>query len=483
MKKTAISFLILLISISLFSQKTILRVENNFKKKQSFSSNDDVLPIYNYNTKNLALLFIDKRKIYNYLFDENLNKIDSMSTEKRPRKYKNPLGSSIFDNDYRVFLTDKSKEKFASIHFSFNNKTTTISELELNFTNTNEYFVQSISHQNKFYIITIEYNSNNLKVYSFDKNAKFMAHKIDLSSYKIMNRNYEDKLSAIFFSTNIGFNPSIKINKFDENSISALEQTSDYIKMYVRDNKVIFTIDNNNEYTQVLTIDLNSYKSTFRKINKIDKFKAKNSNSYLFEDKIFQVASNSNELYFIIRDYQTAELLNQYTIKKDAPISFKNSPIIQYGGAYAYKRVLTKSKQFLRKISNADIGITVDRVKNNYQVTLGGVKEINSGGVGMGMGMPVGSFGGISMFFNPAGFAYSSYKNTKSVTIKTILDNNFKHIEGTISKNAYDLLKEYQDSYDNPKKGETLFKYKGYFIFGHYNYSNLFYQLHKFINE
>jgi len=485
MKKITISLLLLFISLSLVSQETILRIENKFKEKQTFSSYDDVLPIYNNSNNNLALLFIDRRKIYNYLLDGNLKKIDSISTEKRPRKYKNALGSSISNaNDYRIFLTNNSKKKFAAINFSFKDRTTTISELGLNFTDTNEHFVQSISHQNKFYLITIQEYSNNLRIYSFDDNSKFTVHKIDLSSIKFMNRNYEDKLSALFFGSEITFNPTIEINKFDKNAISALEQTSDYTKMYVKNNKVTFTFDRNNEYTQILTIDLDTYKPTFRKISKIYKFKAKNSNSYIFEDKIFQVASNTKELFFIIRDYKTEQISAQYIIKKDETISFRNTPIIQYGGAYAYKRILKKSKQFLRKVSSADIGISVDKVKGKYQITLGGIKEIRSGGgMGMGFGMPIGSFGGVSMFFNPAGFAYHTYKSTKSITIKTILDSNLKHVEGDVSKNAFDLISEYQNIYDNPEKGESIFKYKDYFVLGHFNYGNQFYQLHKFINE
>ena len=485
MKKKTISLLFILIYFNLFSQETVLRIENTFKKQQPKSSYDEVLTIFNEKNKNLALFFIDKRKIYNYLFDENFNRIDSLYTEKRPRKYKNALGSSITNtNEYQVFLTNKSKNKFATIKFSFKDKTTTISELKLNLTNTSERFVQSISHQNKFYIITIQDYSNNLRIYSFDEKAKATEHLIDLSSFRVMNNDYGDKLSALFsFSSLNGLN--ININKFDDNSISSLEQTSDDVKMYVSNNKVILTFDMDNEYTLALTINLDTYIGVFKNFNKIYKFKAKTSNSYLFEDKLFQVASNSEKLFFIIRDFKSEEVLNQYVIDKNKPISFKNTPIIQSVKSYTNKIKLKNTKQFLRKILKSNIGISVDVIKNKYQITLGAIKKIrsNGGAMGMGFGIPNANFVSSSNFFNTTKIAYKAYRNTKSITIKTILDKNLKHVKGHVSKNAFDLLNEYQENYDNPKKGETIFKYKNYYIFGHFNYGNRFYQLHKFINE
>ena len=491
MKKKVISLLFFLINFFLFSQETILRIENNFKEQKTTSSYDEVLSIFNENNNNLALLFIDKRKIYNYLFDENFNIIDSISTDKRPRKYKNALGSSITNsNEYRIFLTNKSKKKFATINFSFKDKTTTISELKLNFTNTNERLVQSISSQNKFYIITIQDFSNNIRIYSFDEKAKATEHLIDLSSFKVMNKDYGDKLSALFFFSSLnGSTSNININKFDDNSINSLVQTSDDVKMYVKNNNVIFTFDMNNEYTLALTINLNTYKGTFKKINKIYNFKAKNSNSYLFEDKLFQIASNSEKLYFIIRDFKSEDVLNQYVINKYEPISFKNTPIVQSEKSYTNKIKFQNTKQFLRKISKSNIGISIAKIKNKYQITLGAIKKIisNEGNFGMGFITPdvnIRSFAPTNIaFFNPTNIAYNTYQNTKSITIKTILDKDLKHVKGGVSKNAFDLLSKYQDVYDNPKKGEAIFKYKNYYIFGHFNYGNRFYQLHKFINE
>ena len=105
-----------------------------------------------------------------------------------------------------------------------------------------------------------------------------------------MDKKTKENLSNQFIIT--GFNPEIKLNKFEENSINSLEDTSKYNKLYIKGTKLIFTFDKNNNFTQILTIDLNTYKHSYKRINKIGKniFNAKKSNSYLFEDKIFSPA-------------------------------------------------------------------------------------------------------------------------------------------------------------------------------------------------
>ena len=58
----------------------------------------------------------------------------------------------------------------------------------------------------------------------------------------------------------------------------------------------------------------------------------------------------------------------------------------------------------------------------------------------MGFGMPMASFGGVSVFFNPVYFAYNSYVNTKSTYVNCLLDQNLNHLEGVFPKNEFDKI-------------------------------------------
>ena len=172
-----------------------------------------------------------------------------------------------------------------------------------------------------------------------------------------------------------------------------------------------------------------------------DNFKVKNSNSYIFNQNIYQASSNKEQLFLTIKEIATNKILKQYKIEKDKPISFANTPIVQNGGMYINRRILKKTKQFLRKISTSNIGISVNKFGDNYQLTLGGVSEISANGMMSGMGgmmggIPIAGFGNLTLFFNPTAFAFNSYKDTRSVAIKSVLDPNFEHLKGVIKENA-----------------------------------------------
>lgn len=487
--KQIVTVISILVFFTSFSQKTLAKFSNGYSSKfQTFISYDEVLPIVNKKNDEFSLLFIGKRKIHGYLFDDNFNKIDSLTIGKRPRKYKETIGSSIsLNNDYRIFLMNNNKRKFAVINFSFKDKKPTISELDLKFKFGKEVFIQSINLDNKFYLLTKEPYSSIINIYSFDEYANYKKHIIDLSEYEFLSKKGVREFDYFLPSHSSFDSTTAKLHKFDENSINSLDQTSNYTKMYIQNNHLVFTLDDNNEFTQIIDINLTDYHHSFKKINKIDGFKAKNSNSYLFKNKIFQVASTSKEMYFIIRDFNTGDILKQYSIKNDEPISFKNTDIIQYGGAYANKRVLKNTKQYLRKVANSNIGVTVDEIDEKYYITIGGFKEIKSGGGGMmmdGMPMPMGfpiiSLGSATMFFNPIMTAYGSYTKTKSVNIKTILDEKFNHLEGNIQGNAFDKIDKFIDEGDYPEEGQIMYKYKNYYILGHNTRYNPYYKLRKF---
>ena len=75
-------------------------------------------------------------------------------------------------------------------------------------------------------------------------------------------------------------------------------------------------------------------------------------------------------------------------------------------------------------------------------------------------GIPIGSFGAATVFFNPAQIAFNSFSNNKTTRIEGLFDENFDHILGEIKENAFDKIKEFPSN----NKGSTVFKYKDFFI-------------------
>ena len=140
---------------------------------------------------------------------------------------------------------------------------------------------------------------------------------------------------------------------------------------------------------------------------------------------------------------------------------------MQEGGLYDSSRELGKTKRFLRRIAKGNTGLSVRKVKNKYHVTIGGYIIQNTGG-GMMMpfgGIPIGSIGAVTVFFNPAQIAFNSFTNNKTTRIESLLDTDFNHIQGEIDENAFDKMKDFKSN----NKGGTVFKYKDFFIKTRYN--------------
>ncbi|WP_298365141.1 hypothetical protein [uncultured Lutibacter sp.] len=499
MIKKSLMSLMLIFALNSYSQKEIAIFENSLL--ESSSSLKDVIPIVNDKTGDIALFLMDATKVYGYLLNDEFKLVKSLSSDDKNRKYKVLIGKGISDNnDYRIYFTNNRENKFASVKFSFDTKNIDYKEFEL--TSKKEMLVQTVTFNNQFYLISILKNTSKLNVYKFDVDGNYTRTELDFTSNNFINR-YDKNTSIFSLITEgtgaYGFKKMINLKKINGNIPNSIEVTSELSKLYLRDNKVVFTFDENKQFTQILTINLNTFE---KKVEHIEKpsFKSdlekpvertiisdgisKSTNSYLNGDNLFIISSTHNDFSFAVKNFNTHQMIKEYTVSNNDSITFKNTPIIQEGGTFEKYREMEKTKKFLRKITSGDIGVSVYRKNNTFQVTLGGKKDIKrSSGMMMpmgGFGMPIASVGSVSVFFSPTYFAYNSYTATKSTHIKGLFDLNFNHIKGEIEMNAFDKINNFEEKEHVSNNGETVFSYKDYFILGNYITKDKTYILRKF---
>lgn len=459
-----------------FSQEKILEFSNSLKT--SFSDVKDVVPIVNKKNGDVSIFIADAKNIYGYKFDSNFNPIDKLSSEEKRRKYKIIIGNSITENgDYLVFLTNKRNDSFMVTKFSFTNKNSSAKEFKLG---SGEEFIQTASVDNNFYLISSKKLTGDLFVYTFNGEGNLKKNKIDLTDLNFINKQ-GNRVSI----TELLVKYNTPLKKFEKNTPNSIESVSAKRKMYLRGDDIIFTFDQNKKYTQVLILNLKTLKAnnkSFTKPLSYIKSSRRKSNSFIINDNVFVVAGDRDVFEMQILDYKNGNVLKSFIASKDEEIKFKNSPIIQEGGLYNGYRKLKKTKKFLRKITAGKMGISVIEQNNNYIVTVGGYVQQARGGMMPMLGgfgaVALGSIGNVSLFFNPTGFAYNSFSNTKSTRIDCKLDANFDHIKGEINKNAFDKIKDSKKG----NRGETVFKYKDYYIFGYYKSLTKKYFLKKYTN-
>ncbi|SFZ89921.1 hypothetical protein SAMN05428642_101639 [Flaviramulus basaltis] len=484
--KIRFSILILICSFTnIFSQEKISEFKNDISDPKFLTK--EVIPVVNETTDDLALFFMTPKEVYGYLLNNRLEVVNKLTSEDKRRKYSKLIGYSIKDStNYNLYLTNKNNNKYAAISFSFDDKSSSINEFEPK--GLYERFVQTVTINNIFYLITIIKETSTLNFYTSDGIKFNEPFKLNLTSESFLNRkNKKVSLYNLFTVKSNGGIKSSDVQKIDGDSPSSIEITSEETKLYTRNDKLVFTFDNNRDITQILTIDpINNYSynvKLFKKPLENLKHSEKQSNSFINDSILFTTTATKSVLVLNIENYNSGKLLKRFTINDKDSITFKNTPIIQEGGFYDNYRELEGSQKFLRKVNSADIGVSAYSHNDNHVVTLGSKKEIKGGGMMMPMGgfggFPLATIGSANVFFNPTFFAYNSYSNTKSVQFKSLLDSRYQHIKGEIEDNIFDKIKNHEEP-DNLNEAKTIFKYKDYFILGNYIPKTKTYILKKF---
>lgn len=478
MKKIIFSFGLMMSLATLQAQKEVASLPVNYSS--DFFSDKESIAVSNNKTKELVVLIEDNDKTILSLLDENFKQIDTVIGEKLDRKFKTFIGHSIIGDTYYIFFKNNDGKKFGYIEIDF--KTGIASQIILDFKLEKEKYVEAISHNNTFYIMTSEKKTGMVNFFEFTKSKQFLKHAVDFNSVGYVKTNSNGSLSVgpyeLLNSNSLGL-----LTKIDLNSPKAVESTSEKVKLYQVKNELLFTFDNKVDKTSVIIVNLNdfSHKDIVIDKPKLDIRPEFSSHNSLYNNGVFyQAVCSSNQLKLTARDFTTQELLKELCITDtNDTISFKNGPIIQENSSIWYKdnkriRELEKSSKFLRKVSNGELGIVAFLNQNNIrQITIGGYVKGGGGGVGM---MPMGGIpmGGIPLgggmlttTFNPFMGAYNSYSYTKSTRIECLFDKDFNHVEGEVENNIFDKIHEQEKRIEKEKSLAAGLKLKN--VYRHNN--------------
>ena len=461
--------LVFLSSSIVYSQDIFISINddlktNTKKPEQSFL-------VVNKQDNSVAVFIDDNKTVNAYLYDELKRPIGKLTTEGLPNKYNAVIGHTINGKSIRLFLNSSNGKKFGSILFDFESGRTLVTEHD--FKLKKEIFLETFSREDHLYAFTVSKVDNSIMVYDFDHNGNTS------SSQKFMTSLFKDKMRRprnLYGALNISAGlKTVPISKIEEGNPASLEMTSKLTKIYVKEDGVSITLDQNRDVTSEIVLNYPDFEpevKTYQKPDVQTSALIPKTNSYILKDKIYHISSTSERMVFAITDRNTGDQVKTYTVAKDDDISFKNTPIIQEGGMYDSYRTLEKTSKFLRKISASRNGVAVIPSKDSYNITLGGITETQGGGGGPMM-MP--GFGGVGggiggpfavASFNPTFFAYSSYKHTKSTRIEGMFDIDYNHITGDIDLNVFDRIKEFSD--ELKPIAENVINYKNKVLYGTY---------------
>lgn len=337
------------------------------KDGQSFSYVDQ--------SKDEAYLFVaNAKKVRVIHYDTKFNHLDTLMTPIPGNKSDNMIGFSKNGSTVNLIWSSKNGNKFLFQNLDFATKKVTLTTKEFKF--NNETVVQTFSSNDAFYCLSVVDNSSTLKLYRFNNNNELDEKTIDVSSTVFSDSNNQranvyDLLSESFGS----FESAFELQNIDVTVPNSLAVCSKKRKAYFSSNELVLTFDNNPLNTQIITVKLNDYSSVVQKIDQpSDKIVSTQTNSYYFDDHLYQIKVSMNQLFFSIKK-RTGEIVKEYNINSSEAISFKNSDFLaEWVNPFAETKITT-TQQFISKIYSYQPGISCYNLNGKNIISLGGVSE------------------------------------------------------------------------------------------------------------
>jgi hypothetical protein len=344
-----------------------------------------------------------------------------------------------------------------------------------------EEFLNGISMNGKFYILTVPKFKNELKVYTLVNGSI-----TETVNYTIEMPSFDAKLSTENEYLNRAPESEVGMEEIHYSPENNIKSSFPEKKFYYQNNMIFFTFDEP-ACTHLIELDPISHRVTYRKINfsleKGNNARSKQGNSFLYDNRLFRGTISPDQMNLSILDLDSMKLINSYNFYPETDIEISNGPILQEGGSgYGVdnERILKRPEQYFRKVLNGNFGVAANKIDSGkYEVQIGSYEEIvttrggNYGGygspgisIGIGMGGSIGvgvgggGFGYPSMYSGGYGYpgsyyggfpGYYSNSNSGSTTrvqvvyFKTLLNKeDFKHLEGEVPKSLRESIYDYE---------------------------------------
>jgi hypothetical protein len=403
--------------------------------------------------------------------------VDSISTERPDRKkFTDMIGYNTNNSNTRLFWASADRSLVFSQLYDFT--TRKITEDQTTLLINNEQVLQNFSSKNKFYILTIVKESNILKLHVFDQDGDHETRIIDFKNYRFYKRdNTKTDLYGVFEESLLPYENSFALQNITTENTTSITDGAKKRKCYFDEKHLTITLDSNVDFTQIYTIDLKNFTVTEKVIQKpliMGVLRTSlNSNSFLIDNKLYQIKTSPEQFYFTIKDLD-GNLLKEYNVTTDTPIDFKNSEISVVGSDFGGTRILETSSQFIRKISKLSPGIACYHIGENTLVTLGSTSEakqattpmyVGAGFIGVGISIAA---AGIMGYYNSTMNNFNSYSNRKVVKIDCLFDKDNSHINSELQPLAFDKIRTFFDTYTDVSS-QTLFKMQNNYYLGYYD--------------
>jgi len=446
MKKLLLLFLLVYKSV-LFAQTKLTSFPLDLKKTDE---NIQILNAENKQTHDVFVFASSSQNITILKYNSALFLTNQFTFPKTLNKLLIGYSFGEDGNPYLYWASEDFKNIIA-VKYSLENKS--VKMLKFDFPLTPQFIVTSFQENNEFYILSKYEDQQVLIVYAF-KNGIVEKKEFDFSSFDFHNTNGQ----LMTFNKIVDENP---IEKIDTDDFTPLEKSTQKSKIYFKNNHLILTLDYNTKKTHVFDLDLENHAIKEKNYMQPLIDKSRNlSNSYLLDNKLYQINANKYVIVVEIKDYDSGQILKSVNTLKNDTINFKNSPL--YLLSDNRKPVeIKKTSDFLNRLSFLNIGLSAFKNSQNTFITIGGSPKEEEYYI---------SFGNVNL---------SQMYNAQSVYFESVVNNKFEFIQQPQLPFAIDNI-YYFLSLQKKAAFPNIFKFQDYYILGYYDYTDKQYIMRKF---
>jgi len=353
----------------------------------------------------------DKYKVTAVLFNQAVFFKDSLSTIAPDKKVGTMVGTGFAKNQHpMLFYASEDFKRIHSILFDFNRRATIKKtyELPLETENVVHYF----SDKNAFSMITVVIGRDLMKWYYFKDNVL----EVIILNLEEVAKDFKDRPSQSLHQ----FFEIHPFEKIDNRIFNPLFFSCSKSKLYATEKGLMLTFDQRKDATKLITVNREEevLEHFHYAVPKLD-YQNYDSNSYLIDGYLFQIAANKKELALTVMNFNNKEVVKTYRVLEKENIDFANSDLMLLVDGQS-PRTFRKTKPFLSSLNDSDLGVSVHTIRNQYHVQLGGRKWVMSSGDYL--------FGVLSAVAGLDDFG-TNWNNAKMMYFDTLFDEEFNYVK------------------------------------------------------
>lgn len=450
-----ILLLLLLASFSAISQIQLASVKTNLHKSQKWH---EAFMVSDTAHSQLMVFIADKEKLMALRYNRAVFFSDSLVTKRPAREFHAMEGYSFYKHDATVYYSDEWVNKIEAVNFNFDTKAITRKQFKFTY-NKNALRLLTFSGNNSFYLLTM-LPKGKLR-FSIFNGTQYVDKVADFSSFDIVGADNQ-KTSLNYLIKQYG------LQKIEAGTYNNLITAGNKVKLYVLPYRMLITLDNNPEFTQVFSIDTETFTVTSKSIPQAGYDKGANANSYYFDGRLYRIMLKEDQIRLSAVLMETGEEIKSYTAGKSETIAFKNSPLYTERGVGAIVSELENTEKFLGKAKGEGAAIAVYGLQDEMLVTSGSVRTI----------VPAENLI-VGIIVSGPDIEGHDVEDVRTTFFESLFDNEFIHKPGPTASLAIDTMGDFSNN-NKSSSMHTAIPFGGYYIMGYYDPFTKSYVLSKY---